>query len=69
VTSLIRFRKTQKFPDERLSQSAVEIVNKIENLVLKVFSRSAEVFINKRDDVAKHSMTVSKLLCQLPENI
>jgi hypothetical protein len=40
VTSLIRFRKPQKFPDERLSQSAVEIVDKMENLVLEVFSRS-----------------------------
>jgi hypothetical protein len=40
VTSLIEFRKPNKFPDKRLSESAVEIVNKIENLVLEVFSRS-----------------------------
>jgi len=40
VTSLIGFRKSDKFPDKRLSQSAVEIGNKIENLVLEVFSRS-----------------------------
>jgi hypothetical protein len=34
------FRKANKFPDKRLRQSTVEIIDEIENLVLEMFSRS-----------------------------
>ena len=40
MTSSSGFWKPLKFPNKRLSQSAVKVVNKIKNLLLEVFGRS-----------------------------